>query len=351
MAKLEDIVANSPVGMLIIDRATGLATYANPVAEKLLGIHIPPQTTLATLREKLDVVDTDGLPIEVSQFASFQARESGQVAGRVSGIRHPDGRITWLKVVALPINGSIVTHLTDITQEVEADLVRRQFEANVSHELRTPIALIMGFADQLVSHYSDLTQEQIQMFLRIIYNKAKDITWLLNNVLLVFKVEHHQNPGHFAPTDVAECVTETAESMTLMAQANNVLFTHYTEPGLCVNGSAVELRLMLNNLIMNAIKFSPGGQVAVTATAQNGEVVICVKDTGIGMSASTLAIIFEPFRQGDGSDTRQFGGTGIGLYVVNLLVKRHNGRIEVESKPGEGSTFTVYLPLLGVDHG
>lgn len=341
---LNDFIEHAPMGTFVFERASGKIIYANPRAGQIL--NLPMEELLQFTSHLTRVARLDGTELSFDEWATTQARKTGEIHEHTVEVTYEDGRQWCLQVSAVPVNGHVFTQFADITAVVQADRMRRQFEANTSHELRTPVALIHGFAEQLIHYGHEFTPEQTTRFLHIIHNKAEDMIWLLNNVLLVFKVQEGA-PAHFAQMNLTEAVDETAEAMVVLAQKHQVAFGHITEPGITIVGNAVEIRLMLNNLMMNAIKFSPGGTVQVSLTAENNEAVIRVADTGIGMSPELLHKIFLPFVQGDGSDTRRFGGTGIGLYVVDLLVQRHNGRIEVVSELGKGSTFTVRFPLDG----
>jgi signal transduction histidine kinase len=108
---------------------------------------------------------------------------------------------------------------------------------------------------------------------------------------------------------------------------------------------AVKVKVLLKNLIANAMKFTDHGSVTVSVSAQDGWIEFAVVDTGIGMSPDTQAVIFEPFRQGDSSTTRRHGGVGLGLYIVSRLLDLLSGRIDVASVPGQGSTFRIWIPI------
>jgi len=175
---------------------------------------------------------------------------------------------------------------------------------------------------------------------------AVRMRWLVENVLGLAKIEAGEHID-IRPFDLADMVGDVVESLDVMAARNKVRVVLCELSSIPYVGNEQLLWLAVANLINNAIKFSPGGEVSVKLKEEDGTAVIKVSDNGIGMSKETQAVIFQRFRQGDGSDTRRYGGTGIGLFFADLVAKFHSGRIEVESEPGKGSTFRLILPLGG----
>lgn len=216
-----------------------------------------------------------------------------------------------------------------------------QFVSNVSHELRTPLGKIFGYAEFILDSHDDLPDE-LRKQLEVIHRAAGVMRFLVENVLTVFKDKHHTGfEGEHVPVDLSEVVRSQAESMRLFAEQKGIGFLVLVEDGVVISGNEIELRLMLNNLIDNAIKFTKRGGVEVHLDRREGTAVLQVRDTGIGIPPNVERVMWEPFRQGDMGDRRKWGGSGIGLHVVRLLVEKHRGHIEVESAPGKGSVFVV----------
>lgn len=231
--------------------------------------------------------------------------------------------------------------------------LQNQFVANVSHELRTPLAIIGGFAEMLDAQWEDVDETTRRIHLGYIHHQATNMNWLIRMLLDFYKSnEDVFTKGVFEPVDLSQLVVDTATAVRLaMAEPKGVTLTISQIDPVTVQGSPIRLELMLNNLLVNAVKFSPpgttGGTVDVSLTKEGDAAVITVRDSGVGIDPAFMPHLFKPFRQADGSDRRQFGGVGLGLAVVKLIVEAHGGQISVHSRPGEGSVFRVHLPLGG----
>jgi signal transduction histidine kinase len=209
--------------------------------------------------------------------------------------------------------------------------------ANVSHELRTPLTAIRGFVDLLRDEAEDAQQREI---LGIVARNADYLLELINEVLDLAKVEAGRLELSYAPCSVRDVVSDVAVLMRVRAQQKNIALTCELDESLpaVMESDPLRLRQVLTNLVGNADKFTEQGHVRVA------EIEIAVTDTGVGIAAHDQERIFEPFAQADGSVTRRFGGTGLGLAVARRIVDNMGGRISVESALGKGSTFRVVLP-------
>jgi CheY-like chemotaxis protein/anti-sigma regulatory factor (Ser/Thr protein kinase) len=220
----------------------------------------------------------------------------------------------------------------------------------MSHEIRTPMNGVVGMIQVLES--TELSQAQRRQ-LEVIRSSSDLLLRVIDDLLDFSKIEAGKFELDAAPLRVDVLMRDTIAALSPAAAARGVeLLVQPMPPELAqsVNGDATRLRQILTNLIHNAIKFTaPGGSVRVRATVQPKEgvrqLVFEVTDTGIGIDASKLRRIFEPFEQADRSTTRKFGGTGLGLAIVKRLIDMMGGRIDVESEPGKGSRFTVELLL------
>lgn len=239
--------------------------------------------------------------------------------------------------------------MRQIANQEEFAAMQDSFVANVSHELRTPLAIIGGFAEMLAARWHDLSDETRQEHLGYIHHQAVNMNWLIRTLLDFYKSnEDFFAAGGHEPVDLSKLVVDTVTAVrTAMAESKGVKLTaEHIEP-VTITGHAIRLELMLNNLLVNAVKFSPpdstGGTVNVSLIKAHGAAVLIVKDTGVGIDPAFIPHLFTPFRQGDGSDRRRFGGVGLGLAVVKRIVDAHNGRVFVRSEPGQGSTFEVWF--------
>ncbi|MGA9120020.1 MAG: ATP-binding protein [Bacteroidota bacterium] len=230
-----------------------------------------------------------------------------------------------------------------LEQAQVANVAKRHFVANMSHEIRTPMNGIMGIVDLLQD--TDPTGEQ-RKYLDIMQASCTSLMTVINDILDFSKIEAGKLALVMAPFSVQEVVRQAIQLFSSKAQEKGLELTASIDPLLPpeVGGDAVRLSQVINNLVGNAIKFTHQGTVSVTATQEEGEsgkvqVRFEVKDSGIGISPEVLSVLFRPFSQGDGSTTRRYGGTGLGLTISKQLSEMMGGQIGVESTPGAGSTF------------
>jgi PAS domain S-box-containing protein len=233
----------------------------------------------------------------------------------------------------------------------EVDHLKSQFLANISHELRTPLNSIIGFTevvlDGLVGSVSDGQREALLN----VWHGAQFLHALINDLLDYTRIEAGQVDLNYVEFDLAELLEETIVSMTPLAGRKGQVVSMDCAPDLpALNADRLRLKQVLINLLNNAHKFTPvDGHITLSCSQITGEIVrLCVADDGIGIRPQDHEMIFEEFRQVDGSVTRKEGGAGLGLSISKRLVEMHGGRIWVESELGKGARFYMELPLRGV---
>ena len=231
-----------------------------------------------------------------------------------------------------------------LEQQQELDRLKSQFIQNVSHELRTPLAMILGYGELLATGQLGEVKAEQQGPLEIVVQRAHVLRDLIENITAILENEMRE-PSRNA-VGLAELVGEALTDFQVLAdQAGLQLNGDLAESVPTVLGDAEHLRRVVDNLIGNALKFTPaGGTIAVTLRSANGQVMLEVADTGIGIDPEHRERIFERFYQVDGTTRRTHGGCGLGLALVKEIVERHGGRVRVESQLGQGSTFTVSRP-------
>ncbi|MBN1937407.1 MAG: GAF domain-containing protein [Anaerolineae bacterium] len=229
----------------------------------------------------------------------------------------------------------------------ELDRLKSEFLANMSHELRTPLNSIVGYIQLLLMDLEGEIPEESYEDMKSVETNSNHLLNLINDVLDLARIEAGRMELHLDAMDVPMLLDTVQSNNTGLFLNSPLTLTVEAEPDLPqIQADPIRMTQVLNNLISNAYKFTEAGAVTVHAYQENGEVCIAVEDTGIGIDENDLANVFERFRQVDGSFTRRAEGTGLGLSITQRLVEMHGGRIVVRSKPGEGSTFTVYLPAV-----
>ncbi|MDQ2669767.1 MAG: ATP-binding protein [Gemmatimonadota bacterium] len=230
----------------------------------------------------------------------------------------------------------------------QANRAKSRFLANMSHELRTPLNAIIGYSEMLMEEAADLGASGITPDLEKIRGAGKHLLGLINEVLDLSKIEAGKMELELDDFAVAPLVEEVAATVRpIIAQNRNALDLALAPDLGTMRGDATKLRQILLNLLGNAAKFTEDGRIVLGVRREQGEqvrLVFSVKDSGIGMSADQIGRLFQPFTQADASTTRKYGGTGLGLTISRRFSQLMGGDITVESRPGEGTTFTVVLP-------
>jgi CheY-like chemotaxis protein len=235
-----------------------------------------------------------------------------------------------------------------------ASQAKSQLMANVSHELRTPLHAILGYTEMLIEDAEQDGRQDAARDARKVQDSAHHLLKLINEILDLAKIEAGKMEITHEPVNLVELADEVLQSLGPLAKnrGNQMILVSPDDP-IVVLTDGFRLRQCLMNLISNAIKFTQDGQVAVTFEKQGtatgrAKYEIKVADTGIGMSAEAQSRLFEPFQQGDGSVTRVYGGTGLGLALTREMMQLLGGTVGVESVAGLGSTFTLSLPAKGL---
>jgi PAS domain S-box-containing protein len=232
----------------------------------------------------------------------------------------------------------IVHSIRDITALKLADEAKTMFLATASHELKTPLTVILGFSQLLLDDVVKDTERQTA--LEAIQKRARELSRIVDRLLMTGRIEAGRIALNLGVVDLRPIAVERATALSGAADRRVLVDVGEAVPPIVGDPDAITT--VLDHLLDNAVKYSPGGEdVVVALRAINGRVEIEVRDAGIGMSADEAKHCFERFWQAESSDVRQYGGTGVGLYIVRSLVEGMNGEIDVRSMPGQGSTFTT----------
>lgn len=308
--------------------------------KRLLASELPWRVSLATDLPKIEmelVVDRDGQPATLSAHSVRIHDEKGRLVGSVTVLRD----VTESRL--------LISRLREANRRLEEfNRLKAEFVANMSHELRTPLTAIIGFAQLMqLNSKQRLAPEQQDALERILRN-SRHLLNLIDDVLDISKIEAGRIQMHHEHVDLVEVVRNAFGELRLQAQQKGLRYElKLHERFLIAFIDPTRVRQIVLNLLSNAIKFTPRGSVeAELSRWGEHEWRFTVRDTGIGIKEEALGVIFERFRQVDGSTTRATGGAGLGLTIVHQLVQLLGGRIEVSSAYGEGSVFSVTLPLV-----
>ncbi|HEY74881.1 MAG TPA: HAMP domain-containing protein [Thermoflexia bacterium] len=334
--RLSTILSSTRDAILVTDRQNRLLLI-NPAAEQALGL-----TSRETVGRRVDEI-----PLQ-EQLAHVLTAPIEPGESLVAEVPLPNGRVYYANAsVILDPGGGMsgrVVALRDITSFKELDKMKSEFVATVSHDLRAPLTFIRGYVSMLPM-IGPLTEKQ-QEYVEKILNGIEQISRLVEDLLNLGRIEAgvglEKKPCH-----LGALVVEAVDRMRAQAAAKGLtLRLEASEPAPVILGDATLLRQAVANLVDNAIKYTPsGGLVTVGLRTTEDEVLITVKDTGIGIAPEDQVRLFEKFYRIRRKETGEIQGTGLGLAIVKSIVERHGGRVWVESALNQGSTFTIALPL------
>ncbi|MGH2986775.1 MAG: PAS domain-containing sensor histidine kinase, partial [Solirubrobacterales bacterium] len=232
----------------------------------------------------------------------------------------------------------------DVTAERDAERLKEEFFSLISHELRTPLTSVIGYAELLAEIESENLSEQGRRFLEVIERNSRRELSLVGDLLLLTRITAGTFEIELGRADVGEIATAAVEAAGPAAENAGIELVAEAPAGLVAEGDPHRLRQVVDNLISNAIKFTPEqGRVEVEVEAAGDRVALRVTDTGIGIAQDDLGRLFDRMYRAEEAERRHIPGTGLGLTIVKAIVDAHEAAIEVESEPGEGTTFRVVL--------
>ena len=363
----EDLVLNNPVAIVVLDTAHDIVS-CNPAFVQLYG-YAQDEVVGRNLDDLISTETTRSEAVAITQHVL----QEGAVRS-IGRRRRKDGSVVDVEVLGVPVRveGQLVGLMGlyhDITELArarkdaeEANNAKSQFLANMSHELRTPLNAIIGYSEMLEEETAELGHPELTPDLRRIRTAGKHLLALINDILDLSKIEAGKTELYLETFDVAGMVEDVVTTVRPLVEKNaNVLVVRTGAAG-SMHADLTKVRQMLLNLLSNACKFTEHGTIrlevergpapigATGVADENGavaleEISFRVSDSGIGMTDVQLSRLFEAFSQAESSTSKRYGGTGLGLAISRRFARMMSGDVTVTSEPGQGSTFTIRLPV------
>ena len=280
--------------------------------------------------------------IREPEFVSYlQKSEFGE-----SLIYHPSrrsGACYMVTVIDYGRDRSLMT-VRDLTQIEKLETIRRDFVANVSHELKTPLTVISGFIETLQTHHESLSPEKRQRFLDLAMAQAQQMGRLVQDLLTLSSLEVSSGFADETDVRVADLINDAIASAEGVSTGRHDIVSSVPN-NLILHASTSALRSIFGNLINNAVNYTPaGGKITVDWASTRDGGCLKVTDNGIGIEAAHIPRLTERFYRVDPGRSKESGGTGLGLAIVKHALNRHQGHLDVESHPGQGSIFAAHFP-------
>lgn len=362
---LAELALNTINDGVVIADADGIVRFVNPAAGRMVEANALTNPVGVSYKDVLRLESKEGRALSEQENPLVMAMNSGQPLDnfRASLIVGNLGKRVPISISVINANDasrSRIITFRNIAKELEEEGAQTEFISTASHEMRTPVASIEGYLSLALNPQTATIDSRAQTYLTAAHNASKHLGKLFQDLLDVTKADDGRVLPKFVPVEMVTTVRKmTDEYNAQFNKDKKVNYTFGSSDGRLmltdlkvaqVVYASVDLNFLqeiMDNLMENAIKYTPeGGSIWVSVRGDGDRVLINVTDTGIGISADDIQHIFQKFYRADNSDTREIGGTGLGLYLTKKRVEAMGGRIWVESGFGEGSTFYVSLPRL-----
>ena len=337
LARFQNAASAMPDAVVVLSQG-GDIEWANRSASTLLGIHYPQDAGVRLLNL-----------LRVPGFAQYLER--GEYAEPLE-ITSPNNREIHVSIQITPYGSSQKLVLgRDVTRLMRLEQMRRHFVANVSHELRTPLTVLGGYIETL-RQMDKISMENLRKHLSTMHDQSQRMQRLVEDLLMLSKLETAPPRTQVEPVDIASLLKNLVEQATLLSGENRHDITLEADPSLKLLGNHEELHSAFSNLINNAVRYTPaGGKIRLTWHAAGDGAEFAVSDTGEGIAPEHIPHLTERFYRVDTARSRASGGTGLGLSIVKHVLLRHEGKLEIESEVGQGSTFRCLFPARRVERG
>jgi PAS domain S-box-containing protein len=353
------IVINAIADGVIVVDAGGIIQLINPAAERIVGWGKEDATNL-DYRSVLKIIDSRNEIVEGNLDPVQQCLSANQsVLTDKFGIRTVSGKQLLASILASPVNATsggagVIIVFRDITAQRAEEKGQAEFISTASHEMRTPVAAIEGYLGLALNPQTAVIDDKARMYLMKAHESARHLGQLFQDLLDISKAEDGRLSNKPSIIDVPAFIRNMIE--TFQSQANEKALTLIYGPDASpssmptitpvfyANVDPTHFQEIVTNLLSNAIKYTKEGTVRVDIKGDDEHVYVCVKDSGLGIPAEDLPHLFQKFYRVDNTDTREIGGTGLGLYLSRRLAEAMDGHLTVDSTYGQGSTFTLEVP-------
>ena len=361
---LANMVLDSISDGVIIVNAENSIQMINPAAASMVGYVSPDMAVGINVAGVLRFENGEGVPIEDSMNEVLNALVKNEnFTTRNYVLVNAQNQRKALAVTVTPVktgHGEKVITFRDITKELEEEGEQTEFISTASHEMRTPVASIEGYLGLALNPQCATIDDRARKYLEEAHSSSQHLGHLFKDLLDVTKLDDKKARLHMVPVEMVDLVKQIVDGQIPTMGEKKIKFTFGSDSGMG-SGSSTHtmpqaayslvdvdfLREILNNIIENAIKYTKeGGAIWVNVRGDGDRVLVNVTDTGIGISPDDLLHIFQKFYRVDNSQTREIGGTGLGLYIVKMRAEAMGGKVWAESSFGEGSTFYLSLPRL-----
>lgn len=348
-------------GVIILDAAGNIALI-NPAACELFGV-LRDEALGLNYASAVRLIDKQGSPVDDANNPIAIALNNHQYAETrdLSLITAGSNKSIPVSIIITPTGGPdnfLVITFHNITKELKEEQERSEFISTASHEMRTPVASIEGYLGLAMNPQTSTIDARAATYLEKAHEASQHLGRLFQDLLDTTQLDDGKAKIHLQPVEMTALVKDIADSQQPLIAAKGLHY-HFGDAE-SASGKRLDqliyaevdidyLREIIYNIMDNAIKYTATGSITVNVTADNHNVVITITDTGLGIAREELPHIFQKFYRVDTSNTREIGGTGLGLYITKQRAEAMRGRVWAESELGHGSTFFVSLPRLSTN--
>lgn len=345
--RLNDIL-NAVSDAIIVCNTEGQIQYANRAFNTMTSQEV---AKVAAHPWQLVRIKDEELPAIFTEISEAHARGSNWRREMVA--YRPNGETYDVDLAVAPIHdadgkvASYVVSVRDISNLKELDRMKTRFVSTVSHELRTPLSVINLHAENFLEFYDRLSDDQRRKILVDIHAETKILHQLIEDLLSLSRLDSGRAEPRRNLFNLGKVLSESIASSRPLAEKKEIsLSCDLPESYISIFGDYDQMGQVFRNILSNSIKFTPaGGQVKISCGLHEREIVVAIADTGIGIPAADLPRLFDRFYRSELSIQQEIPGTGLGLAICGEIIQRHQGKIEVESEVGKGSTFRIHIPL------